>query len=108
MPATEHAPADPVERVRPARLRVRVAPSARRSELVGRLGDAWKLRVSAPPERGRANDEVVNLLAAELGLARSEIRVVAGQTTHDKVVEIDRLTLDEAERRLASAGKDTR
>lgn len=108
MPATEHAPADPVERVRPVRLRVRVSPGARRSELVGRLGDAWKLRVSASPERGRANEEVVALLAAELGLARSEIRVVAGQTTRDKVVEVDCLTLDEAERRLASAAKDTR
>jgi uncharacterized protein len=85
-----------------------VSPGARRSELVGRLGDAWKLRVSAPPERGRANDEVVALLAAGLGLARSEVRVVAGQTTRDKVVEVDRLTLAEAERRLASAGKDTR
>ena len=108
MPATEYAPADPVERVRPVRLRVRVAPGAHRTELVGRLGDAWKLRVSAPPERGRANDEVVALLAAELGLARSEIRVVAGQTARDKVVEVDRMTLDEVERRLAAAGRDTR
>jgi uncharacterized protein len=108
VPATEHAEADPVEGVRPARLRVRVSPGARRPELVGRLGNAWKLRVSAPPERGRANDEVVALLAAGLGLARSEVRVVAGQTTRDKVVEVDRLTLAEAERRLASAGKDTR
>lgn len=94
--------------MRPTRLCVRVSPGAPRSELVGRLGDAWKLRVSAPPERGRANDEVVALLAAELGLARSEIRVVAGQTNRDKVVELDHLTLDEAERRLAAAGKDTR
>ena len=85
-----------------------MSPGARRSELVGRLGDAWKLRVSAPPERGRANDEVVVLLAAELGLARSEIRVVAGKTAREKVVEVDCLTLDEAERRLASAGKDMR
>ena len=85
-----------------------MSPGARRSELAGRLGDVWKLRVSAPPERGRANDEVVALLAAELGLGRSEIRVVAGRTGRDKVVEVDRLTLDEAERRLASLGKDTR
>jgi uncharacterized protein (TIGR00251 family) len=99
---------DPDESVHPARLRVRVAPGARRSELVGRLGDTWKLRVSAPPERGRANDAVVALLAAQLGLERSEIRVVAGQTARDKVVEVDRLTLDEVERRLASAGRDTR
>lgn len=108
MPATEHAPADPVARVRPVRLRVRVSPGARRSEVVGRLGDAWKLRVGAPPERGRANDEVIALLAVQLGLARSEIRVVAGETARDKVVEVDRMTLDEVERRLAAAGRDTR
>lgn len=94
--------------MRPARLRIRVSHGARRSEVAGRLGDAWKLRVSAPPERGRANDDVVALLADALGLARSEIRVVAGRTTRDKVVEVDRLTLDEAERRLASTGKDRR
>lgn len=75
---------------------------------MGRLGDAWKLRVSASPERGRANDEVLALLAAALGLARSEVRVVAGPTSRDKVVEVDRLTLDEAERRLAAAGSDAR
>lgn len=93
---------------RPVRLRVRVAPGARRSVIVGRLGDAWKVRVSAPPERGRANDEVVALLAEHLDLHRSELRVVSGHTSRDKVIELDRLPLDEAERRLASAGKDTR
>ena len=85
-----------------------MSPGARRSELVGRLGDAWKLRVGAPPERGRANDEVVALLATELGLPRSEIRVVAGQTARDKVVEVEGMTLAEVERRLASARMDTR
>lgn len=88
-----------------ARLRVRVAPGARRSEVVGRLGDAWKVRVRSAPERGRANDELVELLAGTLGLTRSELRVVAGHTARDKIVEFDRLPLEEAERLLAS-GKD--
>lgn len=81
-------------------------PGARSSRVVGRLGEAWKVRVHAAPERGRANDEVVSLLADTLGVARSEIRVVAGHTMRDKIVELDRISLEEADRRLAAAGKD--
>jgi hypothetical protein len=84
------------------RLRVRVAPGARRGEIVGRLGEAWKLRVRAAPERGRANDEVLELLAGALGLAPGALRVVSGRTSRDKVVELDGISRDEVERRLVS------
>jgi uncharacterized protein (TIGR00251 family) len=84
------------------RLRVRVAPGARRAEIAGRLGDAWKLRVRAAPERGRANDDVVALLADALGMAPSDVRIVAGHASRDKVVELDGVSPTEAERRLAS------
>ena len=87
-------------------LRVRVAPGAARSAVVGRLGDAWKLRVRAAPERGRANAEVERLLAGELGLAARDVRVVAGRTSRDKVVEIAGLSVEEAERRLAGEEDD--
>ena len=90
------------------RLRLKVVPGARRSQVVGRLGESWKLRVHAAPERGRANDEVVALLAEILGLAQSEVRVVAGRTTRDKVVELSQITLDEAEQRLAAAAVSVR
>lgn len=71
-----------------SRLRLRVKPGARRSRLCGAHGGALKLEVTAPPERGRANDAVVELLAAELGLPRCRVRVAAGATSQDKVVEI--------------------
>ena len=83
-------------------------PGARRSQVVGRLGESWKLRVHAAPERGRANDEVVALLAQILGLAQSEVSVVAGRTTRDKVVELSRITLDDTERRLTAAAGSAR
>ena len=83
-----------------------MVPGATTTQVVGRLGDAWKLRVHAPPERGRANDEVVALLTETLGLARADVRVVAGHTTRDKVVELGRISRDEAERRLESVRKD--
>jgi uncharacterized protein len=95
------------ERTRsPIRLRVRVVPGATTTQVVGRLGETWKLRVHAAPERGRANDEVVTLLAGTLGLSRTDVRVVAGHTARDKVVELAGISRDEAERRLESVRKD--
>jgi uncharacterized protein len=82
------------------RLRLRVSPRAARSELAGRHGDSWKIRVTAPPERGRANEAVVTLLAEHLGLPRSSLSVVAGETSQVKVVELRGLAPHEAERRL--------
>jgi len=90
----------------PLRLRVRVVPGARRSEVVGRLGDAWKLRVAAPPERGRANGELVGLLARTLHVPRTSVRVARGHTTGEKLVEVQDLTRDEAEALLAVAGRE--
>jgi uncharacterized protein (TIGR00251 family) len=82
------------------RLRIRVSPGARTTELVGRQGEAWKVRVAAPPERGRANDAVLKLLADRLGVPRGELTLVSGASARDKVVELRGLCPDEADRRL--------
>ena len=82
------------------RLQLRVSPGAARTELVGRHGPAWKVRVSAAPERGRANEAVVALLASRLRVPRTSLSVVAGATGRDKVVELRGLDAAEAERRL--------
>jgi uncharacterized protein len=82
------------------RLRLRVSPGAARTELVGRQGSAWKVRVSAAPERGRANEAVVALLASRLHVPPTALSVVAGRTGRDKVVELRGLDAAEAERRL--------
>ena len=86
-----------------ARFSVTVSPGAARTELVGRHGDGWKARIAAPPERGRANDALVELLADTLAVPRSSVRVVSGLAAKKKVVEIDGLAAAEAERRLARA-----
>lgn len=83
------------------RLRLRVIPGAAKPGFAGRYGDAWKLRVAAAPERGRANEETVELLAGTLGLAPANIRLVSGHGSRDKTVEVAGLTAAEAERRLA-------
>lgn len=76
----------PPERMR---LKLRVKPGARADAIVGVHGGALKVSVAAAPERGKANGAVVALLAETLGVARSAVRIVSGETSQDKVVEID-------------------
>ena len=85
------------------RVRLRVSPGARRTELAGRYGDGWKVRVSAPPERGRANEAVLDLLAEKLDLPRRSLSIVAGRTAREKVVLMEGIGPAESERRLGSA-----
>jgi uncharacterized protein len=85
------------------RLRLRVTPGARRPGIVGRYGEAWKVRVSAPPEGGRANSAVVSLLAETLELPRESVTVVSGHGARDKVVELTGLGQDLISERLSSA-----
>lgn len=68
------------------------------------------MRVTAPPEGGRANDAVVRLLAEMLRLPRRDIAIVSGASGREKIVSLAGIGPDETERRLASAagaaGKD--
>lgn len=59
----------------------------------------------AAPERGRANDELLDLLAGTLGLQRPRLKLVAGAASRDKLVELEGLDTGEAEKRLERAGR---
>jgi uncharacterized protein len=87
------------------RVRLRVSPGAGSSTVVGRHGDGWKVRVAAAPERGRANEAVVDLLSSTLGVPRARVLLVSGASGRDKVVELAGLAPDEIDRRLAAAGR---
>jgi uncharacterized protein (TIGR00251 family) len=94
---------------RRTRLRLHVVPGAGRTGVVGRHGAAWKVRVTAPPERGRANDAVLELLSDTLSLPRASVSLVSGHGGRDKIVELAGITGAELESRLASAErKDVR
>ncbi|MGH3092751.1 MAG: DUF167 domain-containing protein [Gaiellaceae bacterium] len=83
-----------------SRVRIHLSPGARRSEVTGRHGDGWKVRVAAQPERGRANTALEELLVATLGVPRAGVRVVAGHAARSKVVEVEGLEPEELDRRL--------
>ena len=83
-----------------ARLAVKVHPRAKRSRLAGRLGDAWKLDLAAPPVQGKANQECVRFFAELAGVPRSRVRIVTGLTSRIKVIEIEGVTQEKIESRL--------
>jgi len=84
---------------RSTRLRLRVSPGAR-TRSIDRHGDGWKVRVAAAPERGKANDAVVRLLADRLELPQGSVQVVSGHSGRDKIVELTGIGQAEVERRL--------
>jgi uncharacterized protein len=85
------------------RVRLRVSPGARRTEIAGRHGDGWKVRVSAAPERGRANEADLDLLAERLELPRRQLSIVSGHAAREKVVLMEGIGRTETERRLDRA-----
>ena len=87
-----------------ARVRVRVRPGATGTALVGWMADGTlKLKVGAPPEDGRANRAVVELLALVLGLKPAAVRVVRGPGSRFKVIEVDGLDEPMLRSRIAAA-----
>lgn len=85
------------------RLSVKVVPGASRSGIAGWFGDSLRVRVTAPPERGKANAAVETLLSDVLGLSSGCVRIVSGGSSPRKVVEIVGVSEAEARQRFSDA-----
>ena len=80
--------------------RVRVQPRARRNAIVGELGDALKLAVTAPPVDGQANRACIEFFREALNLPRSSLTIASGQTSRNKVIRVSGITAAELWKRL--------
>ncbi len=85
-----------------ARIKVRVQPRASKDQVLGFRGDVLRLRVTAPPAEGKANDAIVTLLAETLGIAKGRVRIVRGRSSREKVVLVESVAQEEVQRRLAA------
>ena len=83
-------------------LPVRAQPGARITGVLGEQAGALKLAINAPPQDGRANEALVELLRKLLGVKRSQITLLSGAASRDKKFQIDGLTRRELEERLRS------
>lgn len=86
---------------RGAALAIRVTPRARRDEIVEVLADQTiKVRLTAPPVEGKANEALIEFLAKVLDVPRSSVEIIAGKTGRDKLVSILDLESGEAQARI--------
>ena len=81
-------------------LAIKASPNAPRSEVVGWLGDALKVKVHAPALDGRANDALCEFLADELGLPKRAVTLAQGDKSRQKLLRIAGLTLAEVKAKL--------
>ncbi len=86
--------------VESCRIEIKAIPNAPKSEVVGWLGEALKVKIHAPALEGKANQELCGFLAKKLGLPKRFVRLAQGDTSRRKLVEIDGLSREEVERLL--------
>jgi len=79
---------------------LRVQPKASRNQVDGFEEGTLRLRVTAPPTEGKANAEVIALLAKTLGVSKSRLEIVRGHSSRDKVVSVKSLTEQEVQQRI--------
>jgi uncharacterized protein len=77
-----------------ATLSLHVQPGAKKSECAGLHGEALKIRLAAPPVDGKANEALLRFLAQRLAIPRQQISLKSGQTSRQKVIEIESVTAE--------------
>ena len=83
-----------------AKIAVQVRPSAARNEVVGLIDGVLQVRVSAPPIKGKANEELITFLSKILGVSKSRIGIIRGHNARNKLIAIDGLSQEDVMKRL--------
>jgi uncharacterized protein (TIGR00251 family) len=70
------------------RLNIKVIPNASKSEIISCGDGEWKIKVQTPPEDGKANRVLIQLLAKHFQLPKNRIKIITGEKSHQKIIEI--------------------
>ena len=82
---------------------IKAVPGASRDQIAGVIGDRLKVRISAPPEDGKANKAICKLLAKALGVRNAQVSIESGATNPQKIIRIAGVTTNDLCRHLSSA-----
>jgi uncharacterized protein (TIGR00251 family) len=104
-PMKRRTPSHPPTKASHARIAVKVQPGASADRIVGKTGEEWKITLTAPPVEGRANRACVELLASLLDVPRSTIRIMRGETSRRKLIEIEGVSQADVESKLDHAAR---
>ncbi len=81
---------------------LKVIPGASANEIAGAIGGALKLRISAAPEKGKANKAVIRFLKSKLGTSHGDIEILSGETSQNKRVRVKGKSAEEIAALLVS------
>ena len=79
---------------------VRVIPRSSRNQIAGVQGDALRVKLTAPPVAGAANEALVEFLAEQLGVRKSAVSIISGERNRSKTVRVDGVTRERVEKVL--------
>ena len=82
------------------RVAVKVTPNAGRNEITGCKEGVWQIKIQAPPDKGKANKELVDFLAETMDIKKSAVMIVQGSTSRHKVLAVEGLSGEEIQKRL--------
>jgi uncharacterized protein len=74
------------------KIAVKVQPNARKNEITGFSNEVLRIKIAAPPDKGKANKELIGFLSDILGLKKDSIAILRGQTDHNKLISIEGIT----------------
>ncbi len=69
-------------------LKIKVEPRSSKAGIVGQYGDALKVKLTSPPVEGKANKELIEILAKEFCIARKDVEIISGQSSKNKIVKL--------------------
>lgn len=81
-------------------LTLHIQPGAKRTECAGLHGEALKIRLAAPPVDGKANEALIAFLSKALGVSKSSVELISGETSRAKRVRVDGVDADGVRRAL--------
>ena len=84
------------------RLSVKVTPNAARNEVTGFTDGVLHVKIAAPPEKGKANKELIDYLSRTLGVSKSSLLLLKGQTRRNKVLSVDGLSRADIIQRISA------
>jgi len=85
---------------KPVRIAVQVHPGAKRNKVVRFQEGVWHIKIAAPAMEGKANKELIGFLSEVLDISKSRISVDKGATAHRKLIDLEGITKEDAEKRL--------
>ena len=69
-------------------IKIKVEPRSSKSGIVGPYGDALKVKLTSPPVEGKANKELIEVLAKAFGVAKKDVEIISGQSSKNKIVKL--------------------